>query len=52
MFGQPLLDCEDNTTDSSASDPTDTIIVDPPANLPVDQTMLFTGTQCTVVTYP
>jgi hypothetical protein len=48
MFGQPLIDCEDNATDSSADDPTDTIIVDPPSNLAVDQTMLFTGTQCNV----
>ncbi|HTA91162.1 MAG TPA: hypothetical protein VK745_16360 [Polyangiaceae bacterium] len=48
MFGQPLIDCEDNGTDSSADNPTDTIIVDPPASLEVDQTMLFTGTQCNV----
>jgi hypothetical protein len=48
MFGQPLIDCEDNATDSSADDPADTIIVDPPSNLAVDQTMLFTGTQCNV----
>lgn len=48
MFGQPLIDCEDNATDSCADDPTDTIIVDPPSNLAVDQPMLFTGTQCNV----
>ncbi|HEY4106349.1 MAG TPA: hypothetical protein VGM44_20760 [Polyangiaceae bacterium] len=48
MFGQPLIDCEDNSTDSSADAPTDTIIVDPPSNLEVSQTMLFTGTQCNV----
>jgi len=51
LFGQPLIDCENNTTISSAAAPVDTIIVDPPADLLVDQTALFTGTQCTAVTY-
>jgi len=48
MFGQPLIDCENNSTDSSADNPTDTIIVDPPSNLEVSQTVLFDGTNCNV----
>jgi len=52
MFGQPLIDCENDTTDSSAQNPTDTIIVDPPSTLPVEQTRLFDGSACTAVIYP
>jgi hypothetical protein len=48
MFGEPLIDCEDNSTDSSFDDPTDAIIVDPPPNLEVSPRMLFTGTSCNV----
>ncbi len=48
MFGDPLINCENDSTDSSADDPSDTIIVDPPSTLEVSQTMLFTGTQCNV----
>ncbi|HWZ89867.1 MAG TPA: hypothetical protein VNW92_13490 [Polyangiaceae bacterium] len=51
MFGAPLINCEDDHTSGQAYHGVDTIIVNPPSDLPVDQTMLFDGTQCTMKTY-
>jgi hypothetical protein len=51
MFGAQLINCEDDHTSGQAYHGVDTIIVNPPADLPVDQTTLFNGTQCTMKTY-
>lgn len=46
-----LTSCEDSLTLGSTYNGTGTIIVDPPAGLPVDTTPLFTNDSCTAHTY-
>jgi hypothetical protein len=46
-----LTSCEDSLTLGSTYSGTGTIIVDPPSNLPVDTTPLFTNNTCSAHTY-
>lgn len=47
----PLTACEDRLTLGAAGAGTGTLVVDPPRDLPVDTTPLFTGDTCTAHTY-
>jgi hypothetical protein len=47
----PLMSCEDKLTLGDTYKGTGTIIVNPPANLTVDENPLFTNNRCTAHTY-
>jgi hypothetical protein len=48
---QQLISCEDSLTVGATNAGTGTIIIDPPADLPVDTNPLFTNDTCTAHTY-
>jgi hypothetical protein len=47
-----LNDCEDNMTLGDTYKGVASVIVNPPADLPVDTTPLYSGGKCTTHTYP